>query len=592
MLNKQQQLAVDSKSMKKLIIASAGSGKSTTLVQIIKKDTERISPENMVAITFTRNAANELKEKVHSAGVSELNAETIHGFCLKILTKYIHEIEWEDNFVLFDQDDRNDILKYINESQQILPKTMTLEKGLKDDKYKTKILRAYYSLMQEYNEIDLNMIIDLTVMLLENQDVLEEVKKQYKAFYIDEFQDTYAAQLTILKAIDPELLVVIGDPDQSIYEWNDAKPEYIINTQYIFPGMEMFKLEINYRSTHQIVNMAESLIKNNIKRIDKTAKATRDGVPVEFNLDNETLKDQINIIAENLSDPFKHNAIICRKNGTALAIADQLHDMGYPVNLVLSSADIMKKEHIKSLLYISKSIVNSNDDYSVMKSICFLHGKALNEIMPYYEHAGQTGIPLSTHLKASNKDFYSSIDKLYQLNDKVLITDAYESMKSIFSEFNIISRYSDQHRETRLSELEEFRKEVKKWRNVQSFKRLDTSLAAFIRWVMIRDIQDTLKKDTDAITIMTVHGSKGLEFHKVFIPNFFQKEFPMTRSDNIEEERRLLYVAITRAKEELMITSCNTKKLFNGFTQATEPSQFLKEIYKSDNKSKIKRATQ
>jgi len=163
------------------------------------------------------------------------------------------------------------------------------------------------------------------------------------------------------------------------------------------------------------------------------------------------------------------------------------------------------------------------------------------------------------------------------LHDKVLLSDAYEAIKEIIIQFDIISSFQKQHRETKLNELDEFRKEVKQWRNLQEFKRHSSSLDTFLRWVMIRDIQDSYKKDSDAVTIMTVHGSKGLEFDRVFIPNFYQGEFPMTRSLNIEEERRLAYVAMTRAKNHLFMLSCNIKTS-RFATQFTDQSIFIREI--------------
>ena len=579
MLNKQQQAVIDSESKKKAVIAGAGSGKTHTIVRLIKADTERldIESDNMAAITFTRYAAGELTERLEAVGVNtkHMFAGTIHGFCLSILTDYIHKINWEEDFVLFDQEDREDIMKYITTTMKILPRGMTIYKALEDDKYGPRLIAEYESMMQEFNAIDLKMIIDKTVELLRMPDVLKRVQEQYKAFYVDEFQDTYQEQIDILKLINPDYITVIGDPDQAIYEWNKAKPEYLVNIADTFPGIEMFKLETNYRSTNQIVDTANRLVRNNVNRVDKTLQAIRDGNPINYSLDHFTENAEFDFISNHLKGNI---AIICRKNATATAIGDYLINKGIKVNMMLSSKDIMKKDHVKSILYMCRAALNPNDDYSLMKTLRFLKIIPIKELMQIFSDCMAQGLPLKSALTLDSRLSNGELDKLYTLNDKVLNTDAYEFVKELLSRFDISSIFDSQHRQTKVLEIGMFKELVKKWKSYQAFGFKDTSIYTFLRWVMMREVQDDYDRKKDVINIMTVHGSKGLEFDNVFIPHVFKGEYPMTRSDNIEEERRLMYVAVTRAKNNLTLSSCDRRKIRNGYELDTVESIFIKEM--------------
>lgn len=584
MLNQQQMAAVESKSDKKAIIAGAGTGKTHTITRMIAKDIERgHEPSNMVAITFTRNAAKELKERLNSLiGIkaNEMSINTVHGFCLNILTEYINQLGWEEDFNIYDQDDREDILKAIIDDLNVssIKNLLSVLSGDRsEDLFDSMVLNEYQERMKKYNAIDLDMILDLTIQLLGNENILTNIRKVHKYFYIDEFQDTNDKQLKLIKILNPDRLVVIGDPDQSIYEWNNAKPEYMVNIEQTFPNTELFKLEQNYRSTNQIIESANKLIRHNLNRIDKELVAQSDGDDIEYSSYDDEL-EEINYIYDNLDAKYSNNAIICRNNARAGLIADKLAVRKIPINLMSSSNDIFKKQEIRKFIKLLQVINNPDDDYALEQILNWQIRRIDKiELASSKTKAIQNSTSLFKTLNDANEHVLLLINRITQSNDKKRHMTAYGLVKDIMNIFSITTKYKTEDRQTRLLEFEELRKVIKRWEIVQGILNQGIYLEDFVRYIQLRDIQDKYNKKKEAVNIMTVHGSKGLEFKKVFLPGLNEKEFPNGRSENIEEERRLLYVGITRAEEELHITRANTRLVRNRFEQMTTKSRFIKE---------------
>lgn len=574
MLNKQQQAVIDSDSKRKAIIAGPGTGKTHTITQLIESDINRGYDVNkMTAITFTRNGASELQERLEKRiNIGGMFTGTIHSFCLKILGNAISDLGWSDNFVIFDSEDKKDILTFLKDIPGIEPTGASIRR-IMDNLDQYPVLKDQYrDFMCECDALDFDMIIDLTIELLGNEMLLEYVRDTYKYFYVDEFQDTYDKQLELLKIINPECLVVIGDPDQSIFEWTRAKPEYLVNIQDHFENMEMFKLERNYRSTKPIVKAANNLIAHNSMRTDKFIFTKYDGDDYQ----EHTFSDghaQNQFIHELLKDgDYLDAAIICRKNKTAKYIYDYLFSEKLPVNLMTSEIALIKKVSVKGVLSIMKWAINRSNRFSLLNSAIYLQPHKRKEFFISY----QRNIMNQDHFEAHILEQVPVLKFVDEITTKSNIENAYWFFNRIVEYFNIKDLYLDHKRIGKVIDIDMFSLELKDWVSKQQYRSLDTSCKEFLRQAMLWDVQEALNRDTAKINIMTVHGSKGLEFDWVIIPNCFDGEYPASK-DNPEEERRLMYVAITRAKNRLFFSTPETIKTYN-MTKAVIESPYLTEV--------------
>ena len=575
-LNERQLDSVLSGAQRKVVVAGAGTGKTYTLVRMIKKDSEMVPFKNMVAITFTRYAANELMDRLKGlVGDTDIFTGTIHAFCLTILEEHAEQIGRTPDFSLYDQDDRKDIIESIIEKFNFKMAFSKLPELLKKNDSKAKlVIDEYEQRMQIYNAIDLDQIVTKTVELLNNHpSVLAKYRSRIGCMYVDEFQDTNYSQLEIIKLINPKMLRIIGDPDQSIYEWNNANPEILNEIHTHFEGVEIFKLVDNYRSTNQIIAKSNQLIRHNVNRIDKDLIAHKDGEEVDVWLKND-LNDEICEIEKCIKTPYSSNAIICRTNAKAKAIFEYLVTK-YPTMLMANSQSIYKKPHIKHFHSLLHAVMNPNDKMSLLRFMVAIG------LMPRSD-ADSVFNSLLTESTTSDKktivDAFTWLKSVYTINSLSKTFDIYTVYGKVIEEFDIISVYKDADRKSKINDFEQLRKSINRWKLKQEYYGLSTSLKAYLRYVMLIDIQESQTESEDAIRIMTVHGSKGLEFENVFVPSVNRDEFPSKQSDNEEEERRLMYVAMTRAKEKLYVSSTLERTLFNGFIQLTGPSKFIQEI--------------
>lgn len=581
MLNKNQQAVIDSEAKHLTILAGPGTGKTHTISYRIQQDIENgVLPLEMVIITFTRNAANELRErllKLIGFSANEMFIGTIHSFYLEIVDKFIEEANREHGYSLFDQEDKADIMEFVARKNGFVKKGESVATVLKDEYRRVDILREYEFQMQLFNAIDLDMIIEKMAKLVYIPKVQDYLEARYNAYYVDEFQDTTGQQVEILKQINPKRLVVIGDPDQSIYEWNGAVPETLVNISTHFPEMEMHVLEENYRSGAEVVDFANKLISYNENRVVKKIIALDKPSTVMSDIENKNADEEFESIVNMI--PSKGVAIICRKNATAKSVHEYLEMKHIKATLKTSSGDILSSDMGKSLISIILATVNNKDNYSLMKALIFL-GIDKEMIFGLFNQASNENKALSDCVYGQCEHLNTEIELILTYANKINLTSVYDFASSLFTSLNIRSMFAKQHRISKITEIDAFLEYIQEWERKKERKFQSSSVAAFVKYVRLRDLAYREKRDNedDAIQIMTVHGAKGLEFDTVIIPHSFEGEFPMTmKTSNIEEERRLFYVAATRAISKLIITSCMQKKLPTGIRFNTEVSRFLEE---------------
>lgn len=581
MLNKNQQAVIDSEASHLTILAGPGTGKTHTISYRIQKDIENgVLPAEMVIITFTRNAANELRErlvKLIGFSANEMFIGTIHSFCLEIVDKFIDEAGRSHGYSLFDQEDKADILTFVAHKNGFIKKGESVASILKDEFRKSELMKEYEFQMKLFNAIDLDMIIEKMGNLIYIHKVQDYLEARYRAYYVDEFQDTTKEQVEILKKINPKRLVVIGDPDQSIYEWNGAVPETLVNIKSHFPEMEMHVLEENYRSGKEVVDFANKLIAYNKNRVVKKIIALDKNSSIVVDVQNSNANEEFESIVNMI--PSKGVAIICRKNATAKAIHEYLEMNKIKSVLKTSSGDILASETGKALISIVLASVNSNDNYSLMQALIFL-GDDKKRLFDDFSFASSEQKALSECVRQRCDHFYDELELILAYANKINLTSVYDFIAGLVNGLNIRSKFAQQHRTSKIVEVDSFLGYVRDWESKRERGFKSSSVSAFVKYVRLRDIsyREKIDSEDDSIQIMTTHGAKGLEFNTVIIPHSFEGEFPMTmKTSNIEEERRLYYVAATRAISNLIITSCMQRRLPTGIRFNTKESRFIQE---------------
>lgn len=606
MLNKKQQEFADNKSLYCLGLAPAGSGKTTTILEMVKNVIEnRMSPDKIVLITFTRMAGNELKERAANLMGEEVAkqifANTIHAFCIKILmdnARYVHE-SWElheleydkVNFSIYDQDDRHDMIKKVISDLNLKITLSDVFMCFDDnsvDTFKKNEPQRYDSAMtaiKEYRSrvfeniaLDLDMIItEATRILKENPHVMEHYRKRIKFLSIDEFQDTNKNQIDFVKALNPEYIRAIGDEDQCLYTWRGAENKYILNFSDYFTDAETIMFNYNYRSSDKIIDLARHILRNNTESMHKEIKTIKSGPNFVFT-DGEDVQDEATRIIRrihDLGDEFGECAVLCPQNKIASDIAEVFASMGVPHILISSSNDPFKIKHIKKMFKYMQLATNPRDFIAFDSIINY----------PYTRVSKEEELRIKSIVQLDETDFITAMRKvspdLHNLSTQLENLGSrirkglkpFDAYMEILSLSGIYGFLSSQGRSTRIAELDIAMKEIEKWQN-----RYDGTTPQFLRWLMIRDIQDKITKDADGkVKIMTIHASKGLEFKNVFAPSVNDGIFPNDKSD-LEEQRRLMHVLITRAKENLMFSYTKTKATRYNKSLFGLPSEFYTDL--------------
>lgn len=593
-LNGEQQQAVTSTSNTILCLAGAGSGKTTVLTtRIARLFNDRVGTSNMLALTFTRLAGKEMKERViRLVGKREgkkLFCNTFHAFAVSVLNEWGHLIGIDKNFTIYDQEDRRSILeaviKELGGRTSVAKVNKAYEENDESDYENTKIINEYKYRLRQNNAVDLDKLIEIINELwTKHAKSLNYYKKMYSHVFVDEFQDSSDDQMKMIRLLSPENLFVVGDDFQAIYGWRGAKVEYILEFSKEYPDCEVVKLEDNYRSTREIVAAANNLIAYNENQSKKTLIAHKDGPQITVSttgderMEYEEVLRKIEVL-HGSGTPYKGVAVLSRTNMQLKRMQEMLEANGIP-NIALGRDDIMKNRDIFHIVSWLQVIINNKDGRAFKRALSYpkqllsereqqqLRLEALKQDVPELN---------MFHIMdfRESKTFFrygGAIMEKYNKNIGVgeLIYHAAEVL-------GVIEDYRNQGLDNRIVALENGVKYIQSWSKTKETLGEENDLPAFLKWLKYRDIQEKLIDEKDAVKLMTMHGSKGLEFDVVFLVGLVEDTFPSKRGD-IEEERRLAYVGITRAKEKLFLSYSLIKQQWNGSMADAEKSRFLDEI--------------
>lgn len=593
LLNEAQIKAVESESKVILCLAGAGTGKTSTLTSRIAYLYEnRVGCSSMLALTFTRLAGKEMKERVIKLIGSEgekLFCNTFHAFCVKVLKEYGYLLGYDKEFTIYDQEDREAIIAKILEEFSYGKWTNTKAviaildgTGTRKCKEEDLTIQEYYWVLKRNNAIDLDMLLTETLKLLkEYSEVQRNYHNQYEYMFVDEFQDTNDVQMKIIKTLNPRNLFVVGDDFQSIYGWRQAKPEYIINFQKYYPNCEIIKLEENYRSTEAIITAANNVIAFNENQTKKVLKANKTGAEIEY-IEAENIANEVNIIASKILEDSKYSnyAILTRTNKQMEPFIQTFKAFNIPYQVLSNKDDPLRKYDIRMILNILEVVLNPKDDNTLKKIINFPL-KRINELK--LQQIEKVMVDESISFIEALKDVKEVQEFMQKINDiNGYITEecsvASEVYDTAIEILGLPSKYMKENRENKIEDLKNAGAVIRRWENIQLELGESTDISSFLKWVHMKDIQEKLMEQRDAVKIMTVHGSKGLEFPTAFVVGMNQNVFPSKRG-NLEEERRLFYVAVTRAKEKLYVTRSKKTLNWSGKEVPTVESQFIKEMF-------------
>lgn len=598
-LNERQKEAVITTEGPVLVIAGAGSGKTKVLTTRIAYliENKKVNSENILAITFTNKAAKEMKDRVSNIlkrDVRRMHISTFHSFGVEILREYGYLVNIDKNFTILDSDDSLKVIKIIIDDMNlnktispkhvkevissyknklVLPEEAEKNTYTFEEKQIVDIYEKYNKKLYNSNSVDFDDLLLIPYLILDKYNaVLEDFQEKYKYILIDEYQDTNDAQYFLVKMLSAKYknLFVVGDSDQSIYSFRGANYKNILNFTKDFPNAKVIKLEQNYRSTNNILSIANNVIKNNIERSHKDLwSSLGDGEKVKFNQLN-TEEDEVNyVISEikKISNQYDYDdiAIIYRTNAQSRLFEQLFINNVIPFKLVGSFGFFNKKE-IKDLIAYLKLIDNPKDDISFLRIVNY----------PTRGIGNKTIENLQRKANLSNLSLYESIEE----DDKKLILfknlieeikDNYEniSLKSLVERIcektnllETIKKDNDLESSIREENIKEFITYVDNYE-----KENNSSLREFLEnLILFSDRENNNENEEKKVNLMTVHAVKGLEFKVVFVVGLEESLFPYQLSlenvQDIEEERRLYYVAVTRAKEKLYLLSAKRRYAF------------------------------
>lgn len=626
-LNDMQKQAVLCTEGPLLLLAGAGSGKTKVITHRIAHIVEKgTSMENILALTFTNKAAKEMKERVFSLlNSGDIWISTFHSTCVRILRREIHKINYANSFTIYDSDDSErlikECLKQINLNDKMYPpktimnhignlkdnlKTPTEYKKESQGDFRNSQIAEVYSLYQEKlknsNALDFDDIIFKTVEIFRNNlDVLEKYQNKFLYIMVDEYQDTNTAQYTLIKllASKHKNICVVGDDDQSIYGWRGANIRNILDFESDFKNAKLIKLEQNYRSTQNILDVANSIIKNNPGRKDKVLWTENEkGNNVIYHKATSDF-EEANFVTDKIKECINNNgkysdiAILYRQNALSRVIEDQLVKKNIPYR-IFGGVRFYERKEIKDILAYLKVIYNSSDDISTKRIVNIpkrgIGLATINKITDYANNNNFSFFQALYNLETLNMG--SRGEKLIDFKDLINTLKDYATTNSISDLIKEILNKTDYIKGLEKEDIDQAQGRIE---NIQElinkaleFEKMseDKSLTAFLEDIsLVADI-DNYEEGEDTIVLMTLHSSKGLEFPVVFLIGFEEGIFPGYRSimsenkGDMEEERRLCYVGVTRAKQTLYITSARSR-MQNGKIVSNSPSRFMKEIPKN-----------
>ena len=614
-LNDKQKEAVLADDGPVLILAGAGSGKTSVLTTKIAYLIEEkgANPKNILAITFTNKAAREMKEriiKMVGSKAYDMQISTFHSFGLRIIRENYERLGYEKNFTIIDSDDSLTLIKKIMKELNI-DTTRCNPKFIKNNisscknemmtpsRYKSlavdevseityKVYEKYQEALKRNNSLDFDDLLTMPVMLFNKyKDVLDSYQELFKYVFIDEYQDTNEAQYILSKMISAKYknICVVGDEAQSIYSWRGANYKNILNFEKDYKDAKVILLEQNYRSTKMILNAANSVIKNNINKKDKNLwTLNEEGEKIKYIKANDE-KDEASYVTKEIKELKNKGvnlddiAVLYRTNAQSRTIEEGFLNSNIPYRIVGAFAFYSRKE-IKDLLAYLKLIYNTKDDISLLRIINYpKRGIGSKTVDNLSMESVLNGTSIFDTIKSGKElEFKRQIEEMIDLSNNLSLT---ETIDMVLNKSGIKEELESEHTleaDIRLENLNEFKSISKTFEEESGI----ASLEEFLNEVsLVSDVNEQKNDDTSKVTLMTIHAVKGLEFDYVFVIGMEENIFPHVNSsfeeEGLEEERRLCYVAITRAKKKLYLLNALRRTLF-GKTSVNMPSRFISEI--------------
>lgn len=631
-LNPMQREAVLTTEGPVLILAGAGSGKTRVLTHRIAYliDEKNVNPYNILAITFTNKAAGEMRERVDNivGGVdaAQVWVSTFHSMCVRILRRYIDRIGYDSNFTIYDTDDAKTVVRGILKRLNIDTKDLNERAALSvisdcknrfilaDDfantatdfreKKLAQIYEEYQKTLHQNNALDFDDLLVKTVELFgQCPDVLENYQNRFHYIHVDEYQDTNTVQFMLIRQLagSRKNLCVVGDDDQSIYKFRGADITNILEFEKHFPGAKVIKLEQNYRSTPNILEVANAVISNNVGRKDKRLWSDRpEGERVKYVLYPDGRQEAscvVGDIVKNVSrgESYKDIAILYRTNAQSRAFEEECLYRNVPYKIV-GGVNFYQRAEIKDILAYLKTIDNGQDDLAVRRIINVpKRGIGTTSVEHVQNFADANGISLMDALMRADeipeasralKKIQGFVNQIRVLRSKAEFMDIDELIEEIISDVNYeaeLEKLDTEQAETKKENLQEFVSKAVEYQDQVEETGEQPTLSGFLEDVaLIADI-DSVDDSDDRVLLMTLHGAKGLEFPRVYLCGMEEDLFPSSRAksstdpSDIEEERRLAYVGITRAKDHLTLTGAKTR-MMHGEMWFHSPSMFIREI--------------
>ncbi|MBP3597315.1 MAG: DNA helicase PcrA [Clostridia bacterium] len=625
-LNDKQYEAVTTTEGPCLVIAGAGSGKTKVLTHKIAYllAEKNVKPWEILSITFTNKAANEMKERVTNLvgdSAQDIWMGTFHSICVRILRRVIDRLGFDTSFVIFDTSDQKTLIKQIIKQQDLDDKIFSdksimyeisnaKNEMLEPAEYAARsvgdfrkekiaeVYKLYQKKLKENNAIDFDDIINFVIkIMLDNPDILEYYSDKFKYVLVDEYQDTNKAQFTLVTLFASKYgnITVVGDNDQGIYSFRGADITNILNFEKDFPGTKIIKLEQNYRCTQSILNAANEVIKNNETKYEKKLWTSNDEgcLPYVFKGEDEYREatfvvDQINHLKR--QEYYKNSdfAILYRMNSQSRSLEDILRRENVPYKIV-GGLKFYERKEIKDIIAYLRLIQNTNDNLSLTRIINEpKRGVGKTSLDKIEELSSTNGISMYEIIKdaaayglnrvfANTRDFISTIEELRAIKDNTKISDLIKQTLNKTGYTQALELENTIEAENRIENLEEFLTVAIEFEEESA----DNSLSEFLNGITLSSDLDGVEATEESVTLMTLHSAKGLEFPVVFLVGMEEGIFPGYKSigepKELEEERRLCYVGITRAKERLFITCAKQRTIF-GSTSCNSPSRFIGEI--------------
>lgn len=625
-LNDKQKEAVLATEGPCLVIAGAGSGKTKVLTHKIAYliSEKNVKPYNILAITFTNKAASEMKqrvEKIVGDVAQEMWMGTFHSICVRILRRFIDRIGFDTSFLIFDTSDQKTVVKECLKALNIDDKTFSDRSVLseisnaKNEMLTPKAYQAKYSgefrkekigqvyelyqkRLRENNAIDFDDIINYTIDILsENPDVLQYYTEKFKYVLVDEYQDTNKAQFTLVTILASRYgnITVVGDNDQGIYSFRGADISNILNFEKDFPGTKIIKLEQNYRCTGNILKAANAVIKHNENKYEKKLWTENEegSLPClyqaedEYDEANYVVKQIEHLKTEEYLKP-KDFVILYRMNAQSRAIEDILRRENIPYKIV-GGLKFYERKEIKDTIAYLRLIHNTSDNLSLKRIINEpkrgIGKTSLDKIQEISDRTGTSMYEIIKHaeefdlnrVKANAEEFINLIEDLRLKKQELSISELLKEVLNKSGYTRALELENTVEAETRMQNLEEFLTVAIEFEEESA----DNTLPEFLESITLSSDVDEMQDEDNTVTLMTLHSAKGLEFPVVFLVGMEEGIFPGYKSigepKELEEERRLFYVGITRAKQFLHLTCAKHRTIF-GSTSYNAVSRFIKEI--------------